>query len=176
MPGDLVYDRKKGSGQIDRLLLQGAASGRSAKELSALTNGVVKPEEARLRVSALLEERDWLSQAQRKKLLLEDLHVLKDELFDRINRYASTDAVSPLVGVLKEIGNRLDKGDAATEIDLNRLYENQGVLMGRVVDQALSYMKGALRQQVDADLWDELVKEALINAQTEIAKYEAIEE
>ena len=48
--------------------------------------------------------------------------------------------------------------------------------MGEDVDQALAYMKGALREKVDPELWEELVREAMLHAQAEIAKHEMIEE
>ncbi|MDF2506234.1 MAG: hypothetical protein K0Q52_93, partial [Microbacterium sp.] len=52
----------------------------------------------------------------------------------------------------------------------NTYNQNVGAVLGRVVDMSLSYMKGALRDQVDPEKWDELTQEALVLAWNEIEK------
>ena len=110
----LRYDAKKGLGPVDRVLLRGAASGKSANELSALTNGVIKPAESAARVIAILDSRDWLSQAQARMLLIDEMMQLKDELSERVHDFKSRDDVKPLISIF----TLLEKAMAAEKLDL----------------------------------------------------------
>jgi len=162
---------KRPVSQIDDKILQMAGS-YSPEEVSAALGGIASPGRIAARTQVLLSSRDWLTATQ------EDQHVtfkLKRMLSDFEERYMDLDNATMRLKLLKEIGARLEKRSAATEIDLGKLYGNQGRIMGQAVDNALTYMKGALREKVDPDLWDELVQEAMLSAQSEIAKHQAIE-
>lgn len=153
---------------IDEKILQYAGS-HSPEEISALLGGVVSPAKVAAHTQTLLKSRDWLTQAQEEQLLYLRL---QKALTTLENRYMDNDNARILLSYFKEVRAALSSRSGANEVNLNALYANQGRLMGRVVDMALSYMKGALREQVDPDLWDRLKEEALLSAQTEIGKYE----
>ena len=110
----LTYDPNKGLGNMDRILLRGAKAHKSLKEISALTNGVIKPAEAGVRILEILDSRDWLSEAQKKMLLLDDMFELKDQLREQAIEFKNKDAVKPLISLLAQI----DKTMAAEKFDL----------------------------------------------------------
>lgn len=145
------------------------ADGHSPEEISQRLGGTVTPKGVATRITELLKARNWLTAAQ-----LDQLITLK-----MIGILAKLEAKFEDVGnltlqlkILKELGNRLDKRAAATQVDLNTYDQNIGRQLGRVLDQAMSYMQGALRDKVDPDQWDELKREALEHARYEIAKNE----
>jgi hypothetical protein len=116
--GDLVYDANaKAYGQVDRILLRGAASGKSPEELSALTNGVVTPARAAQRVRDILASRDWLTQLEREQLILDDLMELKDVLYEKAVVFKSLDAAKPLISLLATI----QKAVSEKKIDVNEI-------------------------------------------------------
>lgn len=112
----LQYDPKKGLSEIDRILLQGAAARKSMQELSELTNGMVKPAEAGQRVKDILSARDWLSQAEMRLLLIDDIMRLKDNLMSKAVTFNDLDAAKPLISVL----TLLDKTLAADKFDMTK--------------------------------------------------------
>lgn len=116
-----MYDPRKAHGPLDRLLLRGASAGKSPKELSALTNGVLSPERAAQRVRDILASRDWLSQLERKQLLLDDISQLKDTLMEKAVEYKSLDhakALMPLLKLLKDVleADKIDVTQAMAQI------------------------------------------------------------
>jgi hypothetical protein len=158
-------------GPLDDQILQ-LADSHSPEEISEKMNGVLSPEVVASRLQMLLKSKNWLTAAQEDALITLKL---KRVLVELEGKFLDIDNAKMRLSFLKEIGSRLDKRSAASETDLTKLYDNQGAIMGRVYDSALSYMKGALRESVNAELWDELAREALMNAQVELAKHQAIE-
>ena len=163
---------KRPANKIDDKILQ-LADSHSPEEISHALNGVVSPAKVAAHTQTLLKSKDWLTDVQEDALIS---YKMKKVLIGLEGQFMDLDHALARLKVLKEIGNRLDKRKAATDTDLNKLYANQGRIMGQVVDIALGYVKGALRDKVDPDLWDDIVKEAMYSAQAEIAKYEAVEE
>ncbi len=108
------YDPNAGLGPIDRILLAGAASKRSGNELSAMTNGVLSPAACQQRVIEILDSRSWLTVAQEKMLLVDQMHQLKDSLMERAVQFKSVEAAKPLIAIL----TLLDKTLATEKIDL----------------------------------------------------------
>lgn len=150
---------------------------RSLEELSAMLGGILSPAEVGAHAQKLLSSRNWLTAAQKDQAVTLKMQDLLTELEDLGNGGLDRDKILGLrLRALKEIGARLDRRRAATEVDLNTYDANVGRVIGRVVDQTLSYMKGALREKVDPDLWDSLVIEAMRDARAEIAKHEAVED
>ena len=158
--------------KIDDKILQ-LADSHSPSEISRALNGVISPARVASHTQTLLKSKAWLTAVQEDMLIS---YKMKQVLIGLEGQYLDLDHALARVKILKEIGVRLDKRQAATEADLSVLYANQGRIMGQVVDNALTYMKGALREKVDPELWEELVKEAMYSAQAEIAKHEAIDE
>lgn len=130
----LVYDPHAGLSSIDRILLRGAASHKSPRELSEMTNGTISPEDAAQRVLEVLDSRDWLSVAQAKMLLVDQMHELKDALMEKAIRYQSVAAAIPLVSVLQLI----EKTIAAEKLDLNKAMAEISQAHARLMLQGIS--------------------------------------
>lgn len=158
------------SNPLDMKLL--AMADQSPEEISRRLNGVIRPRAVAARLVALTDMPDWLTAQRQDRVLTLRMQAILDQLEAR---GFDNDNAKTRLAVLKELGNRLDKRAAATNADLNTLYDNQGRIMAQAYDIALSYMKGALRDEIDPDRWDELSAEALKHAQTELTKHEAIE-
>lgn len=156
---------------VDHKLLMNAAN-MSPVELSAEVNGILRPEVAAARVKELLRARDWLTDTELDNLVT---YKLQKALARLEGQYLDNENLELQLKFLREIAGRLDKRRAATTVDLNTLYGNNGRLMAQIYDMCLAYMKGALREKIDADLWDELAQEALDHASLEISRHEAIE-
>ena len=116
MNGAMKYEPERALGPIDKVLLRGASAGKSPNEISELTSGIVKPAQAAARIVEILDSRDWLSEAHKKSLLLDDLFALKDKLFTQTVDFGNLDAAKPLISVLGQI----DKTLAANKFDLEK--------------------------------------------------------
>lgn len=161
----------QGANQWDAKMLQ-LADSHSPTEISIALGGIISPEKVASRVQVLLRQKNWLTAAQEDALIT---YKLKMMLLEFEGKHLDKDTGMMRFRILDKLGARLERRTSATEEDLDKLYGNQGRLMGKVVDNALSYMKGALREKVDAEHWDALVSEALMSAQAEIAKHEAVD-
>lgn len=150
----------------DRMLSM--ADSRSPEEISKALGGVIRPERVAQRITELLDTRDWLSEARQDTLVVMKMRKVLTKLE---GQFMTDDVAKIQLAYLKAIGDRLDKRRAATEVDLNTYHVNVGREMARVYDLALAYMKGALRAEIDAELWDTTSKEALEHARTELAKH-----
>lgn len=156
---------------LDQRLLANAAN-MSPDELSRLIGGVMSPVQVAAHVKKLLAARDWLTEAELDNLIT---YKLQSALTRLESQFEDADNMRNQLGFLKEIGNRLDKRRQATQFDLNALYGNTGRLMAQLFDMVLAYMRGALRDDIDIDRWDELADEAMQHARTEIERREAIQ-
>lgn len=101
---------------MDRILIKGAAAHKSWNEISKLTNGVIKPAEAAVRIEEILDGRDPLSDAQYKSLLIDDMMQVKDFLMAKALDFNNMDAVKPLISILTQ----LDKTLAAEKFDMGK--------------------------------------------------------
>jgi hypothetical protein len=149
------------------------AASHSPEEISVALGNTVSPATIAAHTQTLLKSKNWLTAIQEDRLITIRLNNL---LADLERRAWDIDNVKVRLSILKEIGNRLDKRTAATDEDLNKLYGNQGRIMGQAFDLALSYMKGALREAVDPEQWEMLKSEGLRNAQLELSRYQAEDE
>lgn len=156
---------------VDDTILRYADS-MSPEEISRLLGGVISPATVAARTQTLLTAKDWLSEAQEDQLVTLRMKQLVNDLLD--SKYAQDYKYMDIrLKALTALGDRLDKRRQATTVDLNTLYGNQGAIMARAYDIALSYMRGVFKELIDADLWDETAREALVVAQSEILKHEA---
>lgn len=144
----------------------------SFEEMSNELGGVIKPAAIAAKLSELLKAPDWMSAAQEDRLLTIRLSQILATLEER---FQNVETMTLQLKLLKELGNRLDKRQAATQLDLNSWNQNVGREIGRIMDQSMAYMKGALREQVDPVVWEELEREALAFARSEIRKREIAE-
>lgn len=140
------------------------------EQIAATLGGVLTPARVRLRLSEMLESNNWPSDAQREQLTLWKMNRLLSRIENMIGADFDLNNLKLQLATLKEIGNRLDKRRAATEVDLNTYHRNVAMEMVRVYDIALAYIKGALREQVDPAKWDEAARDALLHAREEVMK------
>ena len=154
--------------RIDQEILRYAAS-RSPEEISEKFNGAIEPARVSALTKELLGRRDWLTMAEREMLLIVRLeNVLTNlEAAQSANDYNN---MGLQLGFLKELGHRLDKRRAATTVDLETYDMNVAREMVRAYEIALSYIKNALRSEIDEERWDEVARDALAHAGREVAK------
>lgn len=157
--------------KIDQTILRYCDS-ESAEEISRRLGGVITPERVAAQKTVLLTSRRWVDAAEREELVLYRLNRILAELD---TRYLDNDNALVQLRFLKEIANRLDKRREATQVDLETYDMNVAREMVRVYDIALGYMKGALRGDIDPDVWDEVAREALAHAGREVTQ-KAVEE
>lgn len=141
----------------------------SPEEISHMLNGIISPERVMSRTQELLKSRGWLTLQQRQT----NNHLQLSALLAKLQeRYLDLDTAKVILATIKELFKQNEALGRATDEDLNKLYGNQGAIMARVVDGALGYMRGALREHVPAELWDTLLEEAMAHARDEIAKHQ----
>ena len=155
--------------ELDHKIL-GLADYSSPEQISETLGGALTPARVRLRLEALLANTNWITEAQREALIVRRMHLLLHNLENTPGAKWDINNLKVQLAALKELGNRLDKRRQASEVDLERYDRNVAAEMARVYDVALSYVKGALRAEVDADRWDELARDALAHAQAELMK------
>jgi len=164
----------RSANRVDDKILAMAGT-HSPEEISLALGGVVSPAKIAAHTQSLLRSKNWLTATQEDRLITIRLNNMLLDLEERY-RNLDLDSVKVRLSILKEIGARLDKRAAATTEDLNKLYGNQGRIMAQAFDLALSYMKGALRDAVDPEKWEELKQEGLRNAQLQLTRLTAEED
>jgi len=152
--------------------------GRSAMDAKLLSYARKSPEEiadltgldARFvaeRISQLLESRDWLSDRQQERLLLEEIADLKDEVMSRM-RVADEKDFAAVANValrtLKLISERLDSRRKLVDADINEITAAQARVFGKAFDLALSHVVGVLGSDVDPEIVDATVRDGLKKA------------
>lgn len=139
-------------------------------ELTGLDAGFVAA-----RISELLESRDWLSDRQQERLLLEEVAELKDLVMDALRSSADSSefvaTASVALRTLKLIGERLDSRRKLVESDLEEITASQARLFGRAFDRALAYVVSKLVEGdvvPDAETVDAWVSDGLRLAAREL--------
>lgn len=156
---------------MDDAILRYAASN-SPEEIAHILGGIVTPERIMSRTAELVKSKGWLTIAQRQQIL----HLTLSGLLAKLQeRYMDLDTAKVMLSMIKELFKQNEAFGKATEDDLNKLYGNQGLIMARVVDKALSYMQGAFRDEIDPEKWEQVYMEALEHARDEIALYQSEE-
>lgn len=162
-----ALSRQSGVNEVDLKLLQLHVAGVSPEEMSRRLGGTVSPARIILRLRALATSPDWATAQERRQL---DILAMREMLGELRTNFRDIDGAKAVLTIIREVMKQEDQLAAATQTDLNTYSANVGRQIGTVVDLALTYMKGALREEVDAAKWDELVVEAMVLAQTEIEK------
>jgi len=115
------------------------------------------------RISELLESRDWLSDRQQERLLLEEVGELKDLVMDAVRAsgdvkdFAATASVA--LRTLKLVGERLDSRRKLVDADINEITAAQARLFGKAFDKALTHVVGMMKavdelpDDADVDAW-----------------------
>ena len=156
---------------IDDKMIRWTVEGLSPEAISErLGEGLLTPAEVRYRVAKALSSPNWLTEAQQELALMMVMRKNLAKIQQFLDGGVDDKALALSLSYIKEIFARLDKRASVTQVKVDQYNENVGRTIGHVVDLALTYMKGALRSEVDPDRWDELVHEALRMAQVEIEK------
>ena len=116
------------------------------------------------RISQLLESRDWLSDRQQERLLLEEIADLKDLVMERV-RFADEKDFAGIANValrtLKLISERLDARRRLVDADIESITQSQARLFGRAFNLALEHVVGVLGEDVDPEVVDAAVGDGL---------------
>lgn len=147
----------------------------SPEDISRKLNGVMSPERVAARAKELLSSANWLTMVEQEQALILRLQSILNDL-EEVRTRGDYDNAEIQLRYLKEIGNRFDKRRQANAVDLNTLYGNQAQMMLRAIDKAISYLRGAFREKIDQEAWDEALREGMMHAQEELEKHKAIEQ
>ena len=146
---------------IDAKLLSYAR--KSPEEIAELTG--LDAKFVASRISELLESRDWLSDRQQERLLLEEVSELKDLVMDALRQSGDAGEFVATANValrtLKLISERLDARKKLVEQDINEISAAQARVFGKAFDLALSHVVKVLGEDVDPDLVDATVRDGL---------------
>ena len=156
---------------IDDQLIMGAARDMSPEDISRELDGALTPARVMVRTRELLKEPDWLTEKQQEQALL---IVLRNRVYE-LQKAKDLDSIKVQAGIIKDLLTQLDKRSKANEADLSTYNANVGRQLGHVVDLVLTYMRGSMRDDIDLEKWDEALEEALVIAQSEITKKQAVE-
>ncbi|MEV5068868.1 hypothetical protein MRBLMI12_000424 [Microbacterium sp. LMI12-1-1.1] len=158
-----------GPGQsIDDALLNGAVLELSAEAISERIGGILSPPRVMLRLRELLSGGTRLDDLEHERavmMLLEKNLIALQNLPQK-----GSEEYRVLLSYAKALFDRMDKRKASIQAELNTYDQNVGRQLGHVVDLAMGYLRGAVRDQIDGAKWDELVEEAMAMAWNEIQK------
>lgn len=126
------------------------------------------------RISFLLESRDWLSDRQQERLLLEEIIDLKDTVMEALRAsdpkdFAATAGVA--LRTLKLVSERLSERRKMVDADISAITQSQARLFGRAFDRALSHIVEGVRvleELPSGEELDSLVEEGLRLAAREL--------
>jgi hypothetical protein len=117
------------------------------------------------RIAELLESRDWLSDRQQERLLLEEVAELKDMAFDAVRSSADAGEFAATANValrtLKLVSERIDARRKLVDADINEITAAQARVFGKAFDRALSYIVGVLGDGLDSAVVDAAVADGL---------------
>lgn len=127
------------------------------------------------RVSELLASRDWLTERQQERLLLEEIVDLKDQVFGALaaadpKDFAATASVA--LRTLKLVGERLDSRRKLVEADINEITQAQARLFGKAFDLALQSVVSRIKsaeELPDDEMVDAWVADGLRLAARELS-------
>ncbi len=158
-----------GPGQsIDQALLNAVILELHPAETSRRIGGILSEGRVVARTQQLLTGGNWLTDVEKERAIV----LLLEQKLVHMSNHVTVDGDSAklMLAYAKELFARIDKRKAITDDLLTTYDQNVGQQLGHVVDLALTYMRGALREEVDRDKWDTLVLEAMTMAQLEIQK------
>lgn len=101
------------------------------------------------RISFLLSSRDWLSDRQQERLLLEEVAGLKDQVFARLEGLDDRDfaqVANVALRTLKLVGERLDSRRKLVDSDIAQITAEQARLFGLAFDKALGFVVQRIKE------------------------------
>jgi hypothetical protein len=159
MGSELVSNRSA----IDAKLL--AYARKSPEEIAELTG--LDARFVAERISFLLESRDWLSDRQQERLLLEEIADLKDMVMDRV-KFADEKDFAGIANValrtLKLISERLDSRRKLVDADIESITQAQARVFGKAFNLALEHVVGVLGSGFEPEVVDATVQDGLRRA------------
>ncbi len=168
---EIVHSRFGREMSLDDQLIMGAARDLSPEDVSREIGGIMSPARVMIRTRELLRSPDFLDEKQKEQALL---LVLRNRIYELQNA-KDLDSIKVQASLIKDLLTQIDKRSKANEHDLNTFNANVGRWLGHVVDLVLTYMRGAMREDIDLEKWDASIEEALVMATNEIAKRQAVE-
>lgn len=159
--------------EIDAILIRYADT-ESLNAISARLGGVLTAQQCGARISQLLDTPDWLTQAKQSQLVTQKMRLLVVALEEMLEDRPTSRTAEVLGAQLERLGNQLEKRQAATESDLNRLYAFEGGVLLDAVTIALNHMKSAITggSAVAGKEWDDAMESAIRLASIEIGNHE----
>lgn len=159
MQGAVIQvDRVK---SVDDQILELAAMELSPLEISRRLGGIVNPAQVRLRVDELTKSATWLTAIQQEHALLS---ILRTNLLEMRSQALDADNAKLQHQYVETLLKRADRRQEVTKNQLETYDANVGAQLGAVVDEALAYMKGAFREEIDPLKWEATVGEAMEHA------------
>lgn len=161
---------KLGRGKsIDDALLEGAVLGLSAEEISQRINGVLSPARVMVKTREMLRGGDWLEDAERELAIL---RMLNKNLVELHQMALDTDGAKIQLAYAKELMDRLAKRRSAVESDLMTYNANVGAVLGHAAFLIATHIRGALRDKIEPEEFDNLVLDSVAVAQVEIERHQ----
>lgn len=108
-----------------RLLVQAAASGKTAQEMETLYG--IPAAQCLDHIRTVLSQRDVWSELEQEQLLLFEWQRLKDMLWDRAQNPDDPISTTQLINVLKEVGRIVESRKDANERQLEKVAQLQAV-------------------------------------------------
>ena len=120
------------------------------------------------KIKEALAAPDWLTEAQQERAMLRMVQINLAALRDMATGLGDVDAYHDNAKIqlayIDRIFARFDKRRQVVEDDLEKWNANVGREIGAIVDEALAYMKGALRNEISGDDWETLKADAMRHA------------
>jgi len=132
---------------VDQQLIRAAASDkRSPRELSAAVGRQLSPERARMRLEELLDDSDYLTYVQERRLLILNLRELLDTTAkETLKTGADNNSRRIYLDTLKAIADRLDKTQINVEDVSTKLSSAFAQVMAEAIGNAFDAVPKALQ-------------------------------
>jgi len=129
------------------------------------------------RISQLLESRDWLTERQQERLLLEEVIDLKDKVMEMLElgdprMFAANASVA--LKTMKLVSERIDARRKLVNQDINEITNAQARIFGKAFDVALQHIVSNMKksdelpESEDIDAW---VSDGLRMAARELSEH-----
>lgn len=149
--------------RIDKILIDGAAAGKSADELSRLVNGTLSPAQALTHVRTLLASRNVWELPEQKQLALLQLRELAESAAETYRKSKDSGDAALLLRVLTQITTVLDKQGSITEDELKIVSQAQAREIVAFFTSAIAYVDARL-QETHPDIPAAVVRDVFMEA------------
>lgn len=156
--------------RYDGILIDGAAGGRSANELSVLVNGTMSPAECVVRVRRVLADKDIWTDPERRKLMLHRVYEIVDELSDLASKTQDAKDYSALIRGMELLRKVLAEQGAISGEEMERMVRAQAGAMLGFISTAFDHAKATLQEaypDLPMDAIENAFEEGLVLAQSE---------